>query len=107
MVRYGSAAGLAATLIAWSVGGSAAPIISTWNGGAVDWSTAGSWTPSGVPNNGADSFTVLIDGGKTGTASTVNLDVNASVTSFTIDSGDALSFESSRTLTLGGAATNN
>jgi hypothetical protein len=37
---------------------------SSWNGGTGTWNTAGSWTPSGVPNNGGGhTYNVTIDSG--------------------------------------------
>src|SRR5579862_6596412 len=39
---------------------------SSWNGGTGTWNTAGSWTPSGVPNNGGGhTYNVTIDSGGT------------------------------------------
>ncbi|MGB8543009.1 MAG: hypothetical protein WCD49_15370 [Candidatus Acidiferrales bacterium] len=39
---------------------------SSWNGGTGTWNTAGSWTPSGVPNNGGgNTYNVTIDSGGT------------------------------------------
>ena len=42
-----------------------------WNGGSGNWNSAGNWNIAEVPNNNGDTYVVNIDGGKTGTDSTV------------------------------------
>ena len=80
-------------LVVWVVlpgGAGAANMDATWNGGTSNWNNAGNWSGGIVPNNGADSFSVFIDGGKPG-ASMVVLDISPSITNLTIDSDDQLS----------------
>ncbi len=58
-----------------------ADTISTWNGGSGNWSTAGQWTPSRVPNNTASqSYDVTI--GSNGTAT---LDISPTIDTLTLN----------------------
>jgi len=77
---------------------------STWNGGTGNWGDSTMWT-GGIPDSA--SAIVYIDGGKTGTGSTVSLDSNRTVGQLNIDSGDALTINDGRILYLGGNSTNN
>jgi hypothetical protein len=89
------------------IGESAAPATtSTWEGGDGDWNADASWDPDGAPD--ATDVDVEIDGGKTGTASTVTLNMDAKVQSLTIDDGDTLDMDDNRTFNVyGGGVTNN
>jgi fibronectin-binding autotransporter adhesin len=51
---------LAAVTLAYSARG--AEIQSTWNGGSGSWGNSAEWTPAGVPNNGANTYDVTING---------------------------------------------
>src|SRR6266446_1909625 len=85
----------------------AANVNATWFGGTGNWSTAADWSGSVVPNNGADSFSVFIDGGKM-VNSVVTLDINPTITNLTIDSGDQLNQNDNKALAItGGTATIN
>ena len=56
--------------------------ISTWNGGAGDWSSTSDWTPATVPNNsGANTYAVTIGFGGT---NAVTLDISPTVDSLTL-----------------------
>ncbi len=84
-----------------------ADTISTWNGGSGNWSTAGQWTPSRVPNNTASqSYDVTI--GSNGTAT---LDISPTLNSFTLngslDQGNDISNGDLTTLTVNRNATVN
>ena len=57
----------------------------TWNGGTGNWSDNTLWS-NGVPDSA--SADVFIDGGKTATASVVNLDSDRTVGRLTLDAGD-------------------
>lgn len=91
-------------------GGSAFPTIAltgtsvtgkTWTGtSGGNWNTAGNWTPSGVPGT---TDAVIFN-----TAVTVNVDINTTVSSITVNSSRAIVLVSSgggRTLTLSNAGT--
>lgn len=83
-----------------------ADTISTWNGGSGNWSAAGQWTPSRVPNNtGAQFYDVTIGSGG------VTLDVSPTINSFTLDGGLATGYDISTgnktTLTVNGNTTVN
>ncbi len=80
-------------------------IETTWTGGTGNWNVAGNWSPAAVPNNGTDEYNVLIDGGITGTASVVSLDISPTITGFAIDSGDTLGINNATTLTLQSSGT--
>lgn len=59
-----------------------ADTISTWNGGSGNWSAAGQWTPSRVPNNTASqSYDVTIGGGA------ATLDISPTINAFTLNGG--------------------
>lgn len=90
----------------------AVQITATWTGGAGNWNVGGNWSGGVVPNNGMDTFNVLIDGGNIGTNSTVSLDMNATIDNLTIDALDSLGINNARSLTLvsgagAGTITNN
>jgi hypothetical protein len=74
----------------------------SWNGGAGNWSDPTKWDGGVVPNNGAgNTFNVSIDGGNS-VNSAVTLDIAATVSKLTIDSGDQLSHVDGRVLTVAG-----
>ncbi|MBL8381508.1 MAG: hypothetical protein JNM90_00420, partial [Burkholderiales bacterium] len=77
---------------------------STWNGGTGNWNVAGSWSPAGVPNSALTN--VFIDGGNTGAASVVTLNMVAIIGNLTIDAGDALRIADGQSLTMGGVLAN-
>ncbi|MCC7087342.1 MAG: hypothetical protein IT427_20260 [Pirellulales bacterium] len=86
---------------------SAVDIDTIWNGGVGNWNTATNWTPNVVPNNsGEDTYSVFIDGSKLG-ASTVTMNANLTINALTIDLGDSLTVQNSRTLAVVNAITNN
>jgi hypothetical protein len=74
----------------------------TWAGTTGPWNTSSNWSPSGVPNNGYGNnstwYSVLIDNGKTGQSSVVNLNIDADILGLTINSGDTLNIQVSKTL---------
>ena len=74
----------------------------TWNGGAGNWSDGTLWSAGSAPNDA--SADVSIDGGKTGTASVVNLAGSYTVGRLTLDAGDTLNVngDQSFTVTAGG-----
>ncbi len=86
----------------------AADTISTWNGGSGNWSTAGQWTPSRVPNNTAGQFyDVTI-----GRGSTTTLDISPTINSLTLNGSLAQGYAGLpnpgyTTLTVNGNATVN
>jgi hypothetical protein len=100
-------AGLA-VLCSAARGARAVDLDATWNGGTGNWSAAAKWSGGVVPNNGdTNAFSVFIDGGKAA-ASTVALDISATVKSLSIDRGDQLDQINGRDLTIdGGSAVNN
>ncbi|MCX5638498.1 MAG: hypothetical protein NTX52_12515 [Planctomycetota bacterium] len=54
-------------LLAYNVRGGVIYTSSTWVGGSKgDWETATNWNPELVPENGANTFTVTINGGSSG-----------------------------------------
>src|SRR5229473_413339 len=55
----------------------------SWNGGTGNWSNPANWTPNDVPNNGADTYSVLI---ASGALDVVNLDITARVDALTLGS---------------------
>src|SRR5437762_13326938 len=71
----------------------------TWNGGTGVWNLATNWSGGVVPNNGADTFTVFIDGGKA-VNSVVTDDVNVTINALNVDAGDTLLIQQFITLTL-------
>lgn len=81
-----------------------ADTISTWNGGSGNWSAAGQWTPSRVPNNTASQFYDVTIGSGAAT-----LDISPTINSFTLDGNLAEGFGMSglTTLTVNGNATVN
>lgn len=82
----------------------AVQVDATWNGGTGNWSVATNWTPNVVPNNNADTYNVLIDGGKVA-ASSVSLDIDATIDKLTIDAGDSLGIGPGRILTVASGVT--
>ncbi len=87
---------------------SALQVNATWDGGTGNWSLNTNWTPDTVPNNGTNTYNVLIDGGNL-INSVVYLDTNPTIDNLTIDSGDSLSINNWKILRLtgGGTITNN
>lgn len=79
----------------------AAEVDVTWNGGTGNWNTAANWTPAVVPNNGADTYNVFIDGGSP-TGSVVTLNLDAVITRLQLDADDHLSQSAGRDLTIQG-----
>ncbi|ODS31085.1 MAG: PEP-CTERM motif protein [Candidatus Scalindua rubra] len=82
----------------------AVQLTTTWNGGAGNWNVAGNWSGGVVPNNGVDTFNVLIDNGNA-TNSSVSLDTNATIDNLTIDALDSLGINNGRILTVVSGAT--
>ncbi len=72
-----------------------ADTISTWNGGSGNWSAAGQWTPSRVPNNtGSQFYDVTIGSGS------ATLDISPTINSFTLNGNLAEGFDFSGRTTL-------
>ncbi len=69
----------------------------TWNGGAGNWNDGTQWD-NGTPNGA--SADVFIDGGKTGTASVVNLADGYTVGRLTLDAGDTLNLNGDQSFTV-------
>ena len=76
------------------------PLPGTWTGTTGNWSTAGNWSASVVPND--PSLDVFIDGGRSGVNSVVSLDITVNVRNLTIDAGDKLTILNGAQLTLNG-----
>src|ERR1035438_5688901 len=55
-------------------------LLPIWIGGNGNWSTATDWTPSGSPNNGANTYNVTINTGN----DYVNVNVASTITSLTL-----------------------
>ena len=84
---------------------------SSWNGGTGTWNTAGSWTPSGVPNNGGGhTYNVTIDSGG---SDVVTLNISPTINLLNLGGASGGSAEltdasgSPETLTITGALTIN
>ena len=78
---------------------------SSWNGGTGTWNTAGSWTPSGVPNNGGGhTYNVTIDSGG---ADVVTLNISPTINLLNLGGASGgtaeLTDASPETLTITGA----
>jgi len=73
----------------------------TWQGGTGNWNNTGQWDTGTVPNS---TTNVQVDGGKTGTASLVNVNVTANANTLTIDAGDQVDINNGRQLTINGAS---
>ncbi len=93
---------LATTLLYLLIGfpDSAQAAVAIWTGGSGDWSVDTNWNPNTVPNNGVNTFNVLIDDGDVGANSRVFLDIDASVDNVTVDLSDRLILNDGRTLTI-------
>src|SRR5438874_7957320 len=89
-IRWAAAMVAAAGVLCPHDHAGAAQVAVTWTGGAGDWNTAAKWSPAVVPNNGADTYNVFIDGGKTGVVSAVTLNASATIDNLTVDAGDSL-----------------
>jgi len=75
-----------------------------WDGlAAGNWGTATNWSGNVLPGAADD---VLIDGGDAQNT-TVTLNVNPSINSLTVDTGDALSFNNGTSLTVGAGGISN
>jgi hypothetical protein len=88
--------------------GSAAVIDATWQlNGNGNWNTPANWDIGVVPNNNAtDQYNVRIDNDTPNV--TVSLNISPTINNLTIDSGDALTANDGRSLTIvGGSITNN
>ncbi|HUN82004.1 MAG TPA: hypothetical protein VMV81_10915, partial [Phycisphaerae bacterium] len=92
------------TLTAAVANSPAAQITTTWSGGAGTWNTPAKWD-NGVPNNGANTYTVRIDNGNS-TVSPVTLDISPTIDNLTISAGDSLAISNgvSFTVTSGAGA---
>ena len=79
----------------------AAQVDATWNGGTGVWSDTGAWDVGVAPDNGVggDTYNVLIDDGNAA-ASTVTMDVDATIDNLTVDAADELIIGASRRLTV-------
>jgi hypothetical protein len=124
MVKFGTRTSVLALFVAagFSHAVLAAPITSNWTPGNVDnWSGGAladgvNWNHSQPPtapstqtfpnNNVNDTYAVTIGGGA---GSSVNLNINVTIDSLQVDSGDALNIDNARVLSLvpGGNVTNN
>lgn len=76
-----------------------AQTVTTWNGGAGNWSDNTRWD-NGVPNSTAAD--ARVDGGKTATASNVTVDGGYSVGRLTVDAGDTVAINSAASAGAGG-----
>ncbi len=107
MLLRSSSLYLALLTIGWFASSNAnADTISTWNGGSGNWSTAGQWTPSQIPNNTAtQSYDVTIGNGA------ATLDISPTINSLILNGGLATGSNISNgqrtTLTVNGNATVN
>jgi hypothetical protein len=82
-------------------------VTSTWNGtSGSNWNTATNWSPNGVPNNGTNSvsdYNVIL-----GTSNTTTvLDINATIDSLTVNTGDQLTINGALTLNINGPTVTN
>ncbi|MGH9416292.1 MAG: beta strand repeat-containing protein [Terriglobales bacterium] len=74
---------------------------STWNLGASgSWTTAGNWTPGGVPNSSSTSVCVLSGG-------TVGLNTSVSIANLTVNNGNGVSVASGAGLNIDGTSVQN
>ncbi len=73
----------------------------TWQGGTGNWNDTGQWDTGSVPGS---TNNVLIDGGKTGTDSVANVNVNSAAGNLTVDVGDTVNIDNSISLTIHGAS---
>ena len=79
-----------------------AAVNATWSGGTTGiWSTGTNWNPNGAPNNGANTYSVFVDGGAVQN-SAVTLDISATVNTISVTAGDSLSVNAGLTLSLAG-----
>ncbi len=79
----------------------------TWIGpDGANWNDTANWDPAVVPNNGGTLYDVRIDNDGLNDAN-VLLDMNATITSLTVDAGDHLTFLNSRDLTIAGGPITN
>jgi len=78
-----------------------AQLDAAWLGGAGNWSVAGNWSGGTVPNNGVDTFNVLIDD-LDPDPSVVTMNTNPTIDNLTIDADDELSFANGMDLTVVG-----
>jgi hypothetical protein len=82
---------------------SAAVIDDTWTDGSSTWNTPANWN-NGVPNNNAtNQYNVRIDNNVNANV-TVSLDINPTINTLTVDSGDSLSITNGLSLSLVGAS---
>lgn len=78
---------------------------SQWNVASGNWSVAGDWAPSGVPNSATTS--VCLTNGTSGTPATTMLDISAAVGDLQLGSFNALNISTGLSLTLDGATVSN
>ncbi len=84
----------------------AALIDARWIGGTGNWNSGPNWSNGVAPNNGADTFNVLIDDGSP-TASVVTQNMTATIDNLTVDCNDTLSIANTITLTINAGVINN
>ncbi len=81
----------------------AAAVNATWNGGNGFWNVANNWSPTGVPNNGSNTYSVFIDNGKGDNATvTIPTFVFPTISNLTVDSGNTLILSDNLYLTIAG-----
>ena len=86
----------------------AAELTATWDIPTDgNWNSASNWDTPNFPNNGADTYNVMVDGGAV--ANNVNVALNQVVTinSLAIDAGDTLTFNNGIDMSVLNAITNN
>jgi len=96
---------LAAALGLWTAPAAAVQETATWKADPAlgNWNTAANWEGGVVPNNaGGTTYAVLVDGGKGAVDSTVNVDAHVTIDTLTVDTGDTVAINGSRSLTLAG-----
>ena len=80
--------------------------IANWNGGTGNWSNSANWTPNGIPDNGASTYTAVINAG---VASVVTLDINSHLDALTLGATSGSNTSTlniaAESLTLGNATT--
>jgi len=83
----------------------AAEIMSRWVGGASGrWAVPSNWSPAVVPNNGADTYHVVIDGDDNQNVEVILDIAPINIQTLTIDAGDTLSIRPVGSLNIHGGA---